>query len=241
MKEEQNLENIKKETERSSANNNLYKVWKDPVMSNIIANWIWYIIPTIAALIFSYIKKETILDWFLNMFLLEIKIYILIILVVVSIISRKIYFKYFRKKKNLDTYFLDKIIGHYKFGHLHNVLLTTYIELPNELRFKANADDLDLLTCFRVFTPTYSTGIGFNHPLSEGDFLYYQLGPKMLAFGLCEKVISDIDDNGTPNYYIQTSENGYKFFALLESYDRILNQKKYQEELEERNKQLDSE
>ncbi len=84
-----------------------------------------------------------------------------------------------------------------------------------------------------MFIANFNTGVSWDDSVSNGEFLYYNLGPRLMSYGLCEKVTS-LDNNTDDNinsYDIQTSENGYKFFALLESFDRVINMKNYQAEI----------
>lgn len=220
-------------TKNLSAKNRIYEMWKDPVLSKLIANWIWYIIPVIATIVFTYFKKNEIICLVEKIFNLEIKLYLLLVIGVISLLARYFYFKYFQKQKKQKDYFLGKYIGNYKFGNLNNVLLTSYITLPQNLQITLNIRELDLLTCFRMFIANFNTGVSWNDSFSNGDFLHYNLGPRLMSYGLCEKIPS-LDNNTEGNintYDIQTSENGYKFFALLESFERVINMKIYQEEI----------
>lgn len=230
------------ETEIVKSKNKILDLWSDPVISKLIANWIWYAIPIFAALVFSYFNKETLVELVKCFLLLDIKLYILLIIVLLTFCAKHLYFKFFQKSKKAKAYFINKFIGNYRFADLNNILLTTYIELPIHLNKKVRLKELDLLTCFRVYISHFNTGINWNHPTDDGVFLYYNLGPKLMSYGLCEKIPS-LDNNTEDNinsYEIQTSENGYKFFALLESYDRIYNIKKYTEEIKEKQKIIDN-
>jgi hypothetical protein len=221
-----NYEKLTKvETDKTKSKNKILDLWKDPVISQLISNWLSYKIPILATLIISYINKEYLYDFLKKLLLSDIKLYVVLILLVFSFMIKHIYLKYFQKKKKEKDYFKDKIIGNYRFADLNNILLTTFIEVPNHLQKTVGANELDLLTFFRVFISHFNTGIGWNHPTDDGMFLYYKLGPKLISYSLCEKVNS-LDNNTEENinsYDIQTSENGYKFFALLESYNIVFN------------------
>lgn len=240
MGEKDSQEISKKEAEKILLKNKIYNVWKDPVISKLIANWIWYIVPLIATLVFSYFKKEEIYCAFITLIFLDIKLYVLVILLVLSLIARKIYFKIYSKRKKEREYFISQRVGEYRLGDLNNILLTTYITLPRHFQGILGLEELDLLTCFRMFISRMNTGIGFDHPTEEGEFIYYKLGPALMSYDLCEKVPS-LDNNTAGNinsYDIQTSKNGLKFFALIESFERSNNVKKYEEEIAERNSKI---
>ncbi len=136
----------KEDTKNLSAKNRIYEMWKDPVLSKLIANWIWYIIPVIATIVFSYFKNDEIICWIKKILNLDIKLYLLLVIGIISLLARYFYFKYFQKKKKQKDYFLAKYIGDYKFGDLNNVLLTSYITLPQNLQITLNIRELDLLT-----------------------------------------------------------------------------------------------
>jgi hypothetical protein len=231
----------KQETGKILSKNTLYNVWKDAVISKLIANWIWYIVPFMATLIFSYFKKEEIYSSLKSLMFLDIKLYVLIIFLVLSLIIRKIYFKFSTKQKKHIKHFQSQQIGNYKFPDLNNVLLTTVITLPKYYESILGLNELDLLTCFRMFISRFNMGIGWDHAGDEDGFLYYQLGPILMSYDLCEKVAS-LENNQAGNinsYDIQTSQNGLKFFAFLESFDRIENYKKYEIEIVERNTKIE--
>ena len=240
MGEKNQQEISKKETEQILLKNKIYNVWKDPVISKLIANWIWYIVPVMATLIFSYFKKEEIYSTLITIIFLDVKLYILVILLVVSLIVRKIYFRLYSKKKKETEYFLSQHVGEYRLADLNNILLTTYITLARHFQGILGLEELDLLTCFRMFISRMNAGIGFDHPTEEGEFIYYNLGPALMSYDLCEKVPS-LDNNTAGNinsYDIQTSKNGLKFFALVESFDRVNDVKRYEAEIAERNSKI---
>lgn len=241
MSNKKTTEISKKETVQILSKNTLYNVWKDPVISQIIANWIWYIVPIIATLVFSYYKKEEIYLNIKSLMFLDIKLYILAVFISLSLILRKIYFKFCSKQKKQIKHFQSNQIGNYRFPDLNNILLSTVIILPRYYQNILGVDELDLLTCFRMFISRFNMGIGWNHPADEDGFLYYQLGPILMSYDLCEKITS-LENNQVGNintYDIQTSQNGLKFFAVLESLDRIENHKKYSKEIDERNVRIE--
>ncbi len=240
MEEEVNkFNNIsKEEATKAESKNIILRFWEDSVFSQLIATGILVSLPILSAIIVKFLDGKSISNFFINFLQLEIKLYILILITLTILIIYFIYLKYFQNKKKSEKYYLTKMVGNYRFGDLNNVLLTSYIELPRHMQYQVGLKELDLLTAFRIFISQFNFGIGWDHPTDEGDFLHYNLGPKLMSYGLCEKVPS-IDNNTEGNinsYIIQTSENGYKFFALLESYDRIFNMKSYEEEIKEKQK-----
>ena len=103
---------------------------------------------------------------------------------------------------------------------------------------KVGLEELDLLTLFKLFISHLNTVIGFDHPTVEGDFIYYNLGPKLISYGLCENIpsLSNNVDGGHNTYDITTSKVGYEFYALSETYERMRNENFYEKEFNEKQK-----
>ena len=241
MKEDKFNKISKEETQNAESKNMIVKFWQDSVSSQLIANGIILSYPVIVAFIVKFLDGKSIADFFFNFLKISIELYVLLLIVIIILIGYFLYLKFFQSTKKAEKYFLNKMAGEYRFGDLNNILLTTYIELPNKLKNQTGLIELDLLTSFKLFIPQLSFGIDWDHPTDEGDFLHYNLGPKLMAYGLCEKIPS-IDNNTDSNinsFTIQTSENGYKFYALLESYDRIYNIKDYENEIKKRQESKD--
>lgn len=235
--EENKQELITKElTQKKETKNLFFNFWNDSVFSQIIANGILVSIPFITALIVKSIDRKSISDIFHNFLSLEIKLYILLLITIVFLILYYIYLRIIKSKKQLENSILNQTVGYYTFRDLNNILLTTEIELPTDLAFKAGTKNIDLLTAFQIFIPYLNSGIDWDHSTSEGSFIYYNLGPILMSYGLCEKTPSLLNntDGNINSYDIQTSENGLKFFAFLEIFDRIKNSKVYNEEFEKK-------
>ena len=58
-------------------------------------------------------------------------------------------------------------------------------------------------------------GIGPLAPGDQGTFMYYSLGPKLMSYGLLEKV-ERASEGAVKELFIQTSPLGYKFYAALQ-------------------------
>ncbi len=226
----------KEETQKAESKNIILKFWQDSVFSQLIANGILVSSPIVVALIIKFLDGKSISDFFMDFLTLSIELYILLLIVLIILIGYFFYLKIFQKTLKAERYFLNKMVGDYKFGDLNNILLTSYVDLPSPLKNQIGLKQLDLLTCFKLFIPQLSFGIDWDHPTDEGSFLHYNLGPRLMAYGLCEKIpsINNNTEGNINSYTIQTSENGYKFYALLESYDRIYNIKVYENEIKKR-------
>jgi hypothetical protein len=225
-------------TDKKDAKNILFKLWNDSVISQIIASGILILIPVFTAFIVKFLDYKNVKTLFRDFLRLEVKLYILLLISIILILLYFLYLKFIKNKNVVEKNILNEKVGFYRFGDLNNILLTTEIELPDELAFKAGTNNLNLLTAFEIFLPYFNSGIDWDHPTSEGSFIYYNLGPTLMSYGLCEKIpsLSNNTDGNINSYEFQTSTNGYKFFALLETIDRIRNSKAYMTEFENKNK-----
>lgn len=241
MRKEKFAKISKEETSKAESKNIILKFWQDSVISQLIVNGILVSLPILSAVIIKFLDGKSIAGFFSNFLQLNIKLYVLILVTFVIIICYFFYLKYVQKARKLDKELSKETVGYYSFKNLNNVLLTSYIELPKHLQIQIGLEELDLLTAFRLFISQFNYGISWQHPTEDGDFIHYQLGPELMSYGLVEKVPS-IDNNTEGNinsYVFQTSENGYKFFALLESYGRSYNIKTFEKEVAERKKLKD--
>jgi hypothetical protein len=241
MREEKFVKISKEETLKAESKNIILKFWQDSVISQLIANGILVSLPLLAAVITEFLEGNSIADFFSNFLLLNIKLYILILITLVIIICYFLYLKFLQNIRKFEKELSKETVGYYSFKNLNNVLLTSYIELPKHLQIQIGLKELDLLTAFRLFISQFNYGINWQHPTEDGDFMHYQLGPELMSYGLIEKVESiDNSIEGNINSYVyQTSENGYKFFALLESYGRLYNIETFEKEVAERKKLKD--
>lgn len=241
MREEKFVKISKEETLKAESKNIILKFWQDSVISQLIANGILVSLPILAAVITKFLEGNSIADFFSNFLQLNIKLYILILITLVIIICYFLYLKFVQNIRKFEKELSKETVGYYSFKNLNNVLLTSYIELPKHLQIQIGFKELDLLTAFRLFISQFNYGINWQHPTEDGDFMHYQLGPELMSYGLIEKVESiDNSIEGNINSYVyQTSENGYKFFALLESYGRLYNIETFEKEVAERKKLKD--
>ncbi|MGJ8667009.1 MAG: hypothetical protein ACSHW7_11615 [Patiriisocius sp.] len=225
-------------TAELKAKNTFKKIWSDSVFSQLIATGIIFLLPFFSAIIYKLLEGKSIKEFFKDIFHFEIKLYVLLILSLILVLGYFLYLRFYKKKNEYQKHFLSQKIGNYRYGDLNNILLTTYAEIPLNLHYRIGLKELDLLTLFKLFMPQFSYGVGWNDPTEYGDFLYYQLGPDLIAYQLCEKRPS-LDNNTAGNinsFDIVTSANGFKFFALLESIDRLDNRDSYEKEFEENQK-----
>ena len=235
-KEKEKYTISEEETSKEIAKNYFSKIWKDSVFSNVIASGILLFFTLLAIVIGQIINVTTAEEFIAYFFKIEIKLCILIITAIIITLGYYTYLKFFKKKDDISNEYVSQNVGNYKFGDLNNILLTTYLKIPPVLWAEIGYKELDLLTLFKITIPLYSSGIDWNSPNDDSGFLYYQLGPILMSYGLCEKVPSLT--NNTPDninsYTIEPSLNGFKFFALLQSLERIENSEHYQKEFKKR-------
>jgi hypothetical protein len=241
MTDKQAINITKKETEQAKSKNLFFKIWKDSVFSKLIANGILISLPFVSAFIYAFVKNTSITEIFNDFLNLEIKLYALLIISILLILGYYIYLRFNKKAEKQRKEFLNQKVGNYLYGDLNNILLTTYLETPSSIRSETGLTELDLMTYFRLFISYFSKGIDWDYPGDEGMFLYYELGPKLVSYGLCEMVPSlNNKSKGEINSYdIFTSKEGYHFFALLETFERMENAKKYNDEMEKMQNEKD--
>ncbi len=228
----------KEETAKAKSKNFFVKIWTDSVFSKVIASSILLLLSILTAFIVKLFEGISIGDLFNQFLQIDIKLYLIILIAIILIIGYYVYLKFFNKRNLYKEEFLKQKVGNYRFGDLNNILLTTYVELPHSFRHKVGLKELDLLTLFKLFISQLNTVIGFDHPTEEGGFIYYNLGPKLISYGLCENIPS-LNNNTAGNintYDITTSKVGYEFFALLEIYERMENEQFYENEFYEKQK-----
>lgn len=226
----------KEETEKAKSTNLFFKIWKDSVFSKLIASSILLLLSVLTAFIVKLLDGISIGDLFNQFLQIDIKLYLILLIAIILIVGYYIYLRFIKKRNQRKETFLRQKVGNYRFGDLNNILLTTYIELPHFMINQIGLKELDLLTLFKLFISQMNTIIGFDHPSDEGYFIYYKLGPKLISYGLCENIpsIKNNKDGNINTYDITTSKTGFEFFALLETYERLINQEFYENEFNER-------
>lgn len=236
MTSKKDLKVSKEDVEKAISKNLFLKIWKDSVFSKLIASGILISLPFISTSIYKLIEDKDIRETLSNFLDLDIKLYTLLIISISLIIIYFIYLKVSkRKQKNLENLWYQKV-GNYRFGDLNNILLTTYMETPPEIRRELGINEIDLLRLFLLYIPRFNMGVEWDEPGPEGIFLSHKIGPKLISYGLCELTpsLKNNQDGEINSYDIFTSEIGYLFFSIYETYDRKENTKSYLEEFEEK-------
>ena len=84
----------------------------------------------------------------------------------------------------------------------------------------------DLLTMFHNFITFFNRGVDLDDNLEDGGYLYGVLAPKLLGYGLLNKIETKNLQIDVMDIKYKTSEVGHKFYALLEKSIHVLPNKK---------------
>ena len=129
--------------------------------------------------------------------------------------------KYIKRKYFENVYYFpyDEPIGSFRFFEIYNILLERKHQLPFSFAMQSGVPDASLLLLFMFYAPMLNMGVDWDKPGGEqGRFVFYNLGPLLISYGLCEKVKSLNKIGETEVWAVQTSDTGKKFFAWAEKY-----------------------
>ena len=201
----------------------IVRIWKDPVWSKVISAGIILLIATIWTKYSNYSIQE------IYSFIIIILTYKLPIFVFLSIIG--IYFvirlltKLFKRK--IDPIWNEQV-GNYKFKELYDILSNQNLPVSTTGMKWAGKDPPkdDLLTLFWANSIFFNKGINLDDNLEDGGYLYGVLAPKLVGYGLVDKIESKNLRIDVMDIKYQTSELGLKYFALLEKSVHLRKRKK---------------
>ncbi len=239
--EEKDKPITKEEAFSAKAKNLFFKAWNDSVISQLIATALLILVPILLTALFQFLEVNSISEFFLTLLSIKIKLSMLLLFSILLLTGYFIYLRYQKKKTKTIKNILRTKVGNYRVGDLNNILVTTYIEAPVNVKPVLGVDQLDLLTLLRIFIPAFSTGVSHDHPGLDGFYMYYKLGPKLISYGIC-KLVPSLDNDSPSNinsYDIIISDDGLKFFALIESLDRIENKEHYDNQFNEMKKKAE--
>lgn len=190
----------------------IIEIWKDPVWSKVISTAIIFIIVTIWAKYSNY-TNEQVYNFFILILIYKIPVFLFLSLIGLYFISKAV-IKLLEKKN--DPIWNEQI-GNYTFEELYKILSSQNYPVGTVGMgySRINPPENDLMSMFHAFSPILNRGIGMDYEADEG-YLYGVLSPKLVSYGLVDKIeIKNLEIDVMDIKY-QTSENGYKFFALLE-------------------------
>lgn len=191
----------------------ILKIWKDPVWSKVISAAFIFIFATIWAKYNHYSFKD-IYIFTVKLFAFELPVYFFASLVGLFFLI-KFSIKFFRRNKDPIW---DEQIGNYTFRELYSILQSQ--NLPVGTRGMSwsgqKPPNDDLLTLFRLYSPLLNKGITLEDRLDDGGYLYGVLSPKLVGYGIVEKIETKNLRIDVMDTKYQTSELGHKFFSLIE-------------------------
>jgi ABC-type multidrug transport system fused ATPase/permease subunit len=191
----------------------LKKIWADPVWSSVIAALIFLIVTGVIAVI----KKLSIVDLYsLVIQFLNFKIPIYLVLSVFGglFLIRYLY-RFFNKRENIIW---KEKIGDYTFEELYKILQNQNLPVQTRGMEWANkeAPKEDLLTLFRMYKVYLNMEVTSDAPFGDGGYIYGVLCPKLVSYGIVEKIDYKDSRSGLDMIKYETTEIGHKFYRLVE-------------------------
>jgi hypothetical protein len=113
----------------------------------------------------------------------------------------------------LDKQSTTKKIGDFEFEDLKNALASKDLIIPKGKIENPSEIKIDYLSVFNILYDILTTGVSNSiGDKDETTFIYYNITPYLISFGLLEKV----KVTGAKYERVQMSKNGQKFKAMLE-------------------------
>ena len=112
-------------------------------------------------------------------------------------------------------------IGNFTFKELYQILSNQKLQIRTQSMIWRDQlpPDEDLLTLFRTYCLLFNIGVDMEESLSDTRYSGYTFGilaPKLIGYGLLEKIEIKSFEIDYIDIKYQTSEVGHRFFALLE-------------------------
>jgi hypothetical protein len=202
------------------------QLWTGPVWSKVISAGIIAFIVFLYSLLQTLLKDVSLTKVFIDTINYKIELWQFFVIVFVVLILFAIYYKWRqRKNKKVGKFNTEEVAGNFTFRELHNSLLTHKIDLPISLRSQEFGNQLDLMTLFVLFQRQLNIGVSWDQPGDQGMFLYQDLGPTLMSYGLTEKAPEKNKADALGLDIIQTSAVGQKYLSMVEKW-RIYNDEK---------------
>lgn len=220
-KDQQKLEKIK---ENKSF---LKKLWADPVWSKIISAALLSSFAFVFALVrslfgtleFSKINFLNLINEALS-YPISVFWILMFTLTLALIITGVTLFKRWKSKRSIvqDYFNVDQKIGEFTFKELYNSLLSNYNQTPPYLIAAGYPDRDSLLVLWRVHLNYLNMGVTIDDIGDHARFLYFQLGPLLISYGLVRLTsVKSFDDKRQIPCLISTNEAA-TFFANMEKW-----------------------
>lgn len=154
------------------------RIWNDPVGASIIGGLILFLLSSIGAAVVSYFGEERFLDVLKSIANLEIKLWIVVLVVVVCFILKGLVEKYGSYRYNSHTYSNDKAIYDMIVKELSNDGIIYFLRTNNFAGFSFRLSSLDELDDF-YHSHLNDPNFEFFHPKLE------EMRKKLMA-DICE-------------------------------------------------------
>jgi len=196
----------------------LKRLWRDPVGSKLISSGIVFFLTILSAIFIKVLKNRTLLESVKEVFTYKLEIWIWLMFLAITIglllLRMIVKRKYF---KGIRHFPFGEQIGNFRFFELFNILISRKQKIPESIALQSGISESNHLILFMYYVSLLNIGVDSNNPGGEhGNFIFYQLGPQFISFGLCEKVKSINKIGDSEVWSIQTSETGRKFFSWAE-------------------------
>jgi hypothetical protein len=189
------------------------KIWKDPVWSKVISAGVILFIATIWTKYSNYSSQE-VYEFFILLLTYKLPIFVFLSIIGLYFLI-KLLIRLF-KKKNDPIW--DEQVGNYKFKELYQILSNQNFPVGTigmSWSGRKPPED-DLLTMFHYNSTFFNRGLNLDDDLGDGGYLYGVLAPKLVGYGLLDKIETRNLRIDVIDIKYQTSEVGHKFYALLE-------------------------
>ena len=187
--------------------------WKDSVGSKLISTGFILLLTSIWTKYSNYSLND-VYNFFISGLTYRVPVFVFLSLIGFYFII-KLLTKIFRKK--IDSIW-DEQVGNYKFKELYKILSNQNYRVETiEMEYSGRRPpEEDLLTLFYRYSPIFNKGIKLDNNMDDGGYLYGALAPKLVGYGLVDKIESKNLRIDAMDIKYETSEVGHKFFALLE-------------------------
>ncbi len=201
----------------------LLKIWKDPVWSKVISAGIILVIATIWAKYSNYSGQE-VYDFFILVLTYKLPIFVFLSIIGLYFLTKLL----IRLLKIKNDPIWDEQVGNYKFKELYQILLNQNLPVGTAgMRWSGRKPPEDnLLTMFHTYITFFNRGLNLSDKLDDGGYLYGVLAPRLVGYGLIDKIETKNLQIDVMDIKYQTSEVGHKFYALLEKSIFLLQNKK---------------
>jgi hypothetical protein len=189
------------------------RIWKDSVWSKLIATGLILTFTTIWTKYSTYSLSD-IYNFIIDGLTYRTPVFVFLSIIGLYFIT-KLLIKLFRKKTDPIW---DEQVGNYKFKELYEILSNQNYEVGTVgMGYSGQRPPKeDLLTLFYNYSPILNRGVNLDDNLDDGGYLYGVLAPKLVGYGLVNKIESKNLQIDVMDIKYETSEVGHKFFALLE-------------------------